>query len=105
MAYDSDFAFIETTCKTVAISYIGTTMEENIKRYREILSTTPVDDLEVRDEPRIFFISDNTTWIKVIVRFWLTLKTFHKQKNILLETIKTLRLSLEKVRFSIGDAR
>ena len=106
VAYDADFDFIENKCKTLAIKHIGVTMKKSIQQYREVLSKTPVDDVEVKDEPRIFFTADTTTWIKVTIRFLSDPKKLSEtKKDMLLEIIKELRTSPEKVRFPDSNAR
>ena len=46
--------------------------KEMVKRgevYRELLSRTPVDEMEVRSRPRVIFRVDEVTWLDAIVRY------------------------------------
>ena len=106
IAYDADFDFVEKISIDAAFGLIGEKMKENIKIYRKVLASTPVDDLEVKDEPRVFFTADSTTWIKTTVRFLAEPKKLSKvKKHLLLEIIGSLSKFPEKVRFPKGDSR
>jgi len=48
---------------------VGEVMKERVGVYRELLSQTPVDELEVREEPAVIFRVNDNTWIDAIVRY------------------------------------
>jgi len=106
ISYDSDFAFVEEQIKDIAKSKIGNDMKKNVVKYRKVLSSTPVDDVEVQDEPRVFFQANSTTWIRTTLRFLGNPKEIPQiKKDLLLEIIKTLSASPDKVGFPAGNAR
>lgn len=106
IAYDSDFDFVEKNIKEIAVGIIGEKMKENVAQYRKVLASTPVDDLEVQDEPRVSFIADSTTWIKVTVRFIVEPKSISQvKKELFLQIMSELSKFPQRVRFPNGDAR
>src|ERR1041385_32605 len=57
IAYNSDLAFIAETMQRVASAEVGESMKRQIRVYRELLSQTPVEQLEVREEPSVLTAS------------------------------------------------
>ena len=57
------------TMERIVEEEIGEDMEERVTVYRELLAKTPVNELEVRAHPRVFFRVDEVTWIDAIVRY------------------------------------
>src|SRR5205085_724168 len=68
VAYGADLAFIATTMEKVAAEEIGEEMMERVKVFRDLLAKTPVDQLEVRERPRVIFRVSDNTWLEAIVR-------------------------------------
>jgi small-conductance mechanosensitive channel len=69
IAYESDLEFVATTMQKIAEEEIGEAMMEKVKLFRELLAKTPVDHLEVRERPRVFFRVSDNTWLEAIVRY------------------------------------
>src|SRR5436190_15456971 len=69
IAYQSDLKFVAETMERIVQEEIGEAMEERVTIYRDLLSKTPVNELEVRAHPRVFFRVDEVTWIDAIVRY------------------------------------
>src|SRR5437899_5570050 len=69
VAYQSDLKFIAETMQQVVEEEIGEEMLERVSVYRKVLARTPVDELEVREHPRVIFRVDEMTWIDAIVRY------------------------------------
>jgi len=106
ISYDSDFVFVEEQAKKIANSKIGIQMKNNVSKYRKVLASTPVDDVEVKDEPRVFFVANSSTWIKASVRFLCNPKEISQiKKELLLEIMQTLLASPEKVGFPDSNTR
>ena len=55
IAYDSDLEFVARTMQEVAEEELGEQMMSRVRTYRELLAKTPVDHLEVRERPPVFF--------------------------------------------------
>ena len=69
LAYESDLEFVAQTMQRVAEEALGETMIEKVKVFKELLSRTPVDHLEVRERPSVVFRVSENTWIEAIVRY------------------------------------
>jgi small-conductance mechanosensitive channel len=69
IAYQSDLKFVADTMQRIVAEELGQEMIERISVYRDLLAQTPVDELEVREHPRVIFRVDEVTWIDAIVRY------------------------------------
>ena len=106
IAYNSDLAFIAETMQRVASAEVGESMKRQIRVYRELLSQTPVDQLEVREEPSVLFRVNANTWLDAIVRYLVHPKEAGRVKTRLIKKLLTeLNSSPERVMFPKGDAR
>lgn len=106
VAYNSDLAFIAETMQRVASAEVGESMKRQIRVYRELLSQTPVDQLEVREEPSVLFRVNANTWLDVIVRYLVHPKEAGRVKTRLIKRLLAeLNASPERVMFPKGDAR
>src|SRR5437764_5354275 len=70
IGYQADLKFVAETMERIVGEEIGEEMQERIGVYRDLLAKTPVNELEVRDHPRVFFRVDEVTWIDEIVRYF-----------------------------------
>lgn len=106
IAYNSDLEFVAETMQRIASEEVGESMMRQIRIYRELLSQTPVDQLEVREQPAVLFRVNPNTWIDAIVRYLVHPKEAGRVKTRL---IKKLLLELnaapERVLFPKGEAR
>jgi hypothetical protein len=85
---------------------IGEEMMERIAIYRDLLARTPVDELEVRERPRVIFRVDEVTWIDAIVRYLVPPREAGSIKTRLIpKLLAALNTAPEKVMFPKGDAR
>jgi len=106
IAYDSDLEFVAKTMSEVAEEELGERMMERVKVYRELLSETPVDHLEVQERPVILFRASDNTWLEAIVRYLVDPKTAGRRKTALIQKLlKRLNAEPERVRFPRGDQR
>jgi small-conductance mechanosensitive channel len=106
VAYNSDLSFIAETMQRVASAEVGESMKRQIRVYRELLSQTPVDQLEVREEPSVLFRVNANTWLDVIVRYLVHPKEAGRVKTRLIKRLLAeLNASPERVMFPKGDAR
>src|SRR5947209_7201259 len=67
IAYQSDLEFVAKTMQKIVEEELGEEMMERVAVYRDLLARTPVDELEVREHPRVLFRVDEVTWIDAIV--------------------------------------
>jgi len=106
IAYQSDLEFVAKTMQKIVEEEIGEEMMERIAVYRDLLARTPVDELEVREHPRVIFRVDEVTWIDAIVRYLVAPREAGSTKSRLTpKLLAALNVAPEKVMFPKGDAR
>src|SRR6266705_4876999 len=106
VAYQSDLKFIAETMQHVVEEEIGEEMMERVSVYRQVLARTPVDELEVRERPRVIFRVDDNTWIDAIVRYLVLPREAGPIKSRLIPKLLTaLNAAPERVMFPKGDSR
>jgi len=106
IAYQSDLKFVADTMQRIVAEEIGEEMKERIGVYRDLLARTPVDELEVREEPRVIFRVDEVTWIDAIVRYLVSPREAGPLKSRLIrKLLAALNEAPDKVMFPKGDAR
>jgi small-conductance mechanosensitive channel len=106
IAYQSDLKFVAETMQRIVEEEIGEDMMRRIGVYRDLLARTPVDELEVRERPRVIFRVDEVTWIDAIVRYLVPPREAGSIKTRLIpKLLAALNTAPEKVMFPKGDAR
>ena len=106
VAYDSDFEFIARTMQEVTEAELGESMMENVKVFRELLAQTPVDRLEVRERPAVFFRVGDNTWIEAIVRYVVPPREAGRIKtNLIKKLLERLNAEPERVKFPKSNMR
>jgi small-conductance mechanosensitive channel len=106
VAYQSDLKFVADTMQRIVEEEIGKEMMERVSVYRELLARTPVDELEVREHPRVIFRVDEVTWINAIVRYLVAPREAGPVKSRLIpKLLVALNAAPEKVMFPAGANR
>lgn len=106
IAYQSDLEFVAKTMREAADEEVGEAMMERIRTYRELLEQTPVDQLEVREEPAVVFRTSDNTWIEAICRYLVEPRNSGPVKTRLVKKmLERLNAEPEKVMFPKGDTR
>lgn len=106
IAYGSDLDFVAETMHDVALQEIGEDMAAQVAVYRKLLAKTPVDELEVNEEPVVLFRTHENTWIEVIVRYLTHPKKSGPLKTrILKRGLQRLNEQPDRVLFPRGDSR
>lgn len=106
IAYQSDLQFVSETMQRVVAEEIGKEMSERVETYRQLLSRTPVDELQVREHPRVIFRVDEVTWVDAIVRYLVPPREAGPIKSRLIpKLLAALNAQPGKVMFPKGDAR
>ena len=81
-------------------------MMERVTVYRNVLASTPVAHLEVREEPTVCFRVDSNTWLAAIVRYPVLPRQSGPVKSRLVhKMLLALNAAPDKVRFPKGDMR
>ena len=106
VAYQSDLQFVAKTMERIVEEEIGEDMEERVTVYRDLLAKTPVNELEVRAHPRVFFRVDEVTWIDAIVRYLVPPREAGAVKTRLIpKLLAALNAEPDKVMFPAGANR
>src|SRR5438067_6140390 len=106
IAYNSDLEFVARTMQKITAEEIGEEMMERVGVYRNLLARTPVDELEVRERPRVIFRVSDNTWLEAIVRYLVPPRDAGSVKTRLIKKLlAALNAKPEKVMFPKGDAR
>ena len=85
---------------------VGETMIERVRVYRELLSQTPVDELEVREHPAVLFRVSNNTWLEAIVRYVVPPREAGRVKNrLIIKLLEKLEAEPDRVLFPKDNAR
>ena len=106
IAYQSDLEFVAKVMSETAAEEVGQVMKERIGVYRELLSQTPVDELEVREHPTVIFRVSDNTWVEAIVRYLVEPRRAGSVKSRLIKKmLERLQAEPTKVMFPKGDSR
>jgi small-conductance mechanosensitive channel len=106
IAYDSDLEWVAQVMKEVAEETLGEQMMSRVRTYRELLGKTPVDHLEVREHPAVFFRTSENTWLEAIVRYLVEPKQAGRVKTRLIqELLARLNAEPERVLFPKSNLR
>jgi hypothetical protein len=85
---------------------LGEDMEDRVTVYRDLLAKTPVNELEVRAHPRVFFRVDEVGWIDAIVRYVVPPREAGSVKTRLIpKLLAALNAEPDKVMFPAGANR
>jgi small-conductance mechanosensitive channel len=106
IAYESDLELVAQIMTDVAKEKIGDQMRQQVSIYRKLLAKTPVDELNVHEEPIVFFRAHENTWIEAVVRYLVHPKQTGRIKT---EMIKTMLARLneqpDRVKFPTSNTR
>lgn len=106
IGYESDLEFIATTMQRIVEEELGSEMMKRVGQYRELLARTPVDELEVREHPRVIFRVSENTWLKAIVRYLVAPREAGSVKTRLIKKLlPALNAAPDKVLFPKGANR
>ncbi len=106
VAYESDLEFVAKTMQETAEEELGQAMIERVRTFRELLAHTPVDQLEVREHPAVFFRISQSTWVEASVRYLVEPKRAGRVKTILIKKmLERLNTEPERVLFPKSNLR
>jgi small-conductance mechanosensitive channel len=106
VAYNSDLEFVAETMTSVAEEEIGETMRERVRVYRELLAQTPVNELEVRERPNVYFRVNPNTWIDATVRYLVVPREAGRVKTRLIKKmLELLNAEPDRVKFPKDNMR
>src|SRR2546430_6035858 len=81
-------------------------MIERVETYRDLLARTPVDELDVHEQPRVIFRVGENTWLEAIVRYLVAPREAGRVKTRLIKKLlAALNAAPDKVMFPAGANR
>ena len=106
VAYNSDLEFITQTMQKITEEELGEDMMKRVNVFRDLLAKTPVDELEVRERPRVIFRVSENTWLEAIVRYVVSPREAGRVKTRLIKKLlAALNAAPDKVMFPAGSNR
>ena len=106
VAFNADLEFISGTMQKIAEEELGKEMMERVQTFRDLLARTPVDELEVREHPRVIFRVSENTWLEAIVRYLVPPREAGRVKTRLIKKLlAALNTAPDKVMFPAGANR
>jgi small-conductance mechanosensitive channel len=106
IAYNADLEFIASTMQKIAEEELGEEMIKRVETFRDLLARTPVDELEVREHPRVIFRVSENTWLEAIVRYLVPPREAGRVKTRLIKKLlAALNAAPDRVMFPKGAAR
>jgi small-conductance mechanosensitive channel len=106
VAYNADLEFIANTMQKIAEEELGEEMIKRVATFRDLLARTPVDELEVRERPRVIFRVSENTWLEAIVRYLVSPREAGRVKTRLIKKLlAALNAAPDKVMFPAGANR
>jgi len=106
VAFNADLEFIASTMQRITEEELGEEMMKRVETFRDLLARTPVDELEVRERPRVLFRVSENTWLEAIVRYLVAPREAGRVKTRLIKKLlAALNADPEKVMFPAGANR
>jgi small-conductance mechanosensitive channel len=106
VAFNADLEFIASTMQKITEEELGEAMLKRVETFRDLLARTPVDELEVRERPRVIFRVNENTWLEAIVRYLVAPREAGRVKTRLIKKLlAALNAAPDKVMFPAGANR
>jgi hypothetical protein len=106
VGYNADLEFIASTMQRITEEELGEEMLKRVETFRDLLARTPVDELEVRERPRVIFRVSENTWLEAIVRYIVAPREAGRIKTRLIKKLlAALNTAPERVMFPAGANR
>ncbi|MGA7275476.1 MAG: mechanosensitive ion channel domain-containing protein [Candidatus Udaeobacter sp.] len=106
VAFNADLEFISNTMQKITEEELGQEMIARVQTFRDLLARTPVDELEVRERPRVIFRVSENTWLEAIVRYLVPPREAGRVKTRLIKKLLgALNTAPDKVMFPAGANR
>jgi small-conductance mechanosensitive channel len=106
VAFNADLEFIASTMQRITEEELGEEMIKRVETFRDLLARTPVDELEVRERPRVIFRVGENTFLEAIVRYLVAPREAGRIKTRLIKRLlAALNAAPDKVMFPAGANR
>src|SRR5439155_13804950 len=95
-----------STMQRITEEELGEEMLKRVETFRDLLARTTVDDLKVRERPRVIFRVRENTWLEAIVRYVVSPREAGRVKpRLIKKLLSALNAAPEKVMFPAGANR
>ncbi len=92
--------------KEVAAKGLGDSMREAIKKFKDLLKQTPVDELQIKEYPFVVFRVNANTWVEVVLKYLVPPKQASAVRSRMIKAvIKELLKEPDKAMFPKTNAR
>jgi small-conductance mechanosensitive channel len=106
VAYNSDLKFVEDTIRAIAEEELGEKTQQNIEKFKYLVSQTPVDELEIKEYPHISFRINANTWVEVLVTYLVEPKKAAATRSRLIKRLlSVLNEHPDRVQFPAANNR
>jgi small-conductance mechanosensitive channel len=106
VAYTSDLVFVTQTIRQITTDELGPQMLDRIKKLKEMVKNSPVDEIEIKEYPYVTYSIDNNTWVQVTVTYLVPpRKAARFRTTIIHKILDELNKKPELVKFPKGDSR
>ena len=106
VAYEADLELISRTMRQIVEEDLGDQMPHLVHVYRDLLSQTPVDELEIQEQPVVHFRVSDYAWLEAIVRYLVHPKESGRVKTRLTKKLlDKLNAESERVLFPKSNLR
>ncbi len=106
IAYQADLEFVAQVMRETAVEELGEAMMERVRTFRQLLESTPVDQLDVKEHPSVVFRVSSNTWLEAICRYLVEPRSSGSVKTRLIKKMLTrLNAEPERTMFPKADSR
>jgi small-conductance mechanosensitive channel len=106
VAYESDLAYVAKTVREVAAEVLGPETAAHIKKFKELLQQTPVDELDIKEYPFVVFRTNANTWVEISLTYLVPPKKASQVRSrLVVAIIQSLLKEPDKVMFPKSNAR
>ena len=106
IAYESDLDYVVKVIRDTAKKELGAEMAENVKKFKDLVKQTAVDELEIKEYPFVTFRINTNTWVEATVTYLVEPKQASAVRTVLIEKIlAALMKDPDKVMFPKSNAR
>lgn len=101
ISMDSDVNYVQKTLQEVAATELGEQMREHVRRYRALLSQTPLDHMEIREDPTVLMRVHQNSWLEMSVRYLVDPReTGRVRTRLLRKILNELNKQPDKIKYA-----
>jgi small-conductance mechanosensitive channel len=106
IGYGADLDFVAKAMRECAEEELGKDMHEWVEKYKALLAKTPVDEVQVKEQPVVLFRVSNNTWVEATARYLvLPRRAGTVRSRLLVKILERLNKAPEKALLPKADMR